>query len=83
MGKNGIMYLKLFRGGGAPGVQWVKQLPSAQVMIPGSLDGAPRQAPCLAGSWLLLFPLLMCLLAHSLSHSISNKQIQFKKKNSE
>ena len=38
-------------------VQSVKHLPSAQVMIPGSWDGAPHWAPCSAGS-LLLPPLL-------------------------
>ena len=31
----------------------VKHLPLAQVMISGSWDGAPGQASCSAGSWLL------------------------------
>ena len=37
--------------------QWVKWLPSAQVMISGSWDRAPHWAPCSAGSLLLHFPL--------------------------
>ena len=36
------------------GGQLVKPLPSAQVMIPGFWDGALGQAPCSAGSPLLL-----------------------------
>jgi len=43
----------------------VKHLPSAQVMIPGSWDGAPRRAPCSAGS--LLLPLPLPLLVFPLS----------------
>ena len=41
---------------GAWVTQLVKHLPSAQVMVPGSWDRAPSQAPCLAES--LLTPLL-------------------------
>lgn len=56
--------------GGTWGAQSVKRLPSVQVMISGSWDPAPRQAPCSAGTWLLLLPLLVCF---SLSSSLSNK----------
>ena len=35
--------------------QLVKDLPPAQVMIPGSCDRSPRQAPCSAG-WLAASP---------------------------
>jgi len=34
----------------------VKRLPSAQVMIPGSWEEVPRQAPCSARSLLLPLP---------------------------
>ena len=37
--------------------QSVKCLPSAHVIIPGSLDGAPHWASCSAGSLLLPLPL--------------------------
>ena len=40
-------------------VQSVKHLSSAQVMISGSWDRAPRQAPCSAQSLLLPLPLLL------------------------
>ena len=54
---------------GAPWVaQSVKCLPSAQVLTPGSWDGAPGHAPCLAKT-LLLLPLLVL----SFSLSLSNK----------
>jgi len=52
--------------------QSVKRLPSAQVMIPGSRDRAPRQTPCSAGS--LLLPLLVAPPAYALSLSLSVKQ---------
>ena len=59
----------------------VKRLPSAQVMIPGSWDGALGQAPCSAGSLLLPLPLLLPSLVLSLS--LSNKyNLYFKKKKS-
>ena len=53
----------------APEAQLVKHLPSAQVMIPGSWDQAPRWAPCSVGS-LLVPPLSLCL---SLSLKLINK----------
>ena len=37
---------------GAWVAQWVKPLPSAQVMISGSWDRVPHRALCLAGSLL-------------------------------
>ena len=40
--------------------QLVKHLPEAQVIIPGSWDPAPPQAPCSTGS--LLLPLCAFLL---------------------
>jgi len=43
----------------------VKHLPSAQVMISGSWDGARHQASCSAGSLLLSLPLPLPT-AHSL-----------------
>ena len=46
--------------------QWVKRLPSAQVMISGSWDRAPCQAPCSAGESASPFPLV-----HALSLSLS------------
>ena len=43
----------------------VKQLPSAQVMIPGSWYGVPHRPPCSVGS--LLIPLILFPLRLSLS----------------
>ena len=42
----------------------VEPLPSAHVMVPGSWDGVPRQAPCSSESLLLhlLLPLLILSL---------------------
>ena len=53
--------------------QSVKHLPSAQVMISGSWDGALHQAPCSVGSLILLLPLQLPLfmLPFSLSLSLS------------
>ena len=58
--------------------QLVKCLPLAQVIIPESLDQAPHQAPCSAGSLLLPFPLPLpptcahdCARMHVLSLSPS------------
>ena len=53
---------------GAWVAQWVKCLPSAQVMIPRSWDWAPHRALCLVGSLLLPLPLPT---AHA--RSLSNK----------
>ena len=50
--------------------QSVKHLPSAQVMIPESWDGAWHGAPCSVGSLLLPLPLAA---AHALSLSQINK----------
>ena len=47
---------------GAWVAQWVKPLPSAQVMISGSWDQAPNQALCSTGS--LPPPLSACLSAY-------------------
>ena len=63
--------------------QLVKRLPLAQVMIPGSWDQAPHQAPCSVGSQLLPFPLpllrhvlfLFLTYALSLSHMLALSQI--------
>ena len=46
--------------------QVVKCLPWARVMISGSWDRAPHVAPCLAGSLLLPFPLLLPVFLLSL-----------------
>lgn len=53
---------------GAWGAQWVKPLPSAQVMIPQSWDRVPLRAPCSVESLFLSLPLPATLLAcaHSL-----------------
>ena len=56
--------------------QYVKRLPSAQVMISGSWDRALCQAPGSVGN--LLLPLLLHLLVHALS--VSSKQILKKNK---
>ena len=63
--------------GGTWLAQLVKHLPSAQVMIPGFWDRVLHQAPCLAGSLLLPFPLLL-LIANACTLSIKLKKI-FKK----
>ena len=54
--------------------QLVKHFPLTQVMISGSWDLAPHQAPCSAGSLFLSLPLSLPLL--SLSLSLTNKQIK-------
>lgn len=46
--------------------QWVKWLPFAQVLIPGSWDGARHWIPCSVESLLLTLP----AHAHSLLHII-------------
>ena len=68
------------RSRGAWVAQSVKHLPSAQVMILGSWDQVPHQAPCSAGSLLLSLPLplllpLLCSLSLSLSLFLSRCQI--------
>ena len=60
--------LKTLKIGALGVVQSIKHLPLAQVMVPGSWDGAPRRALCSAGC--LLLPLL-CTRTHTLS--LSNK----------
>ena len=55
---------------GAWVAQSVKHLPSAQVMILGSLDRAPYLAASSVGS--LLLPLTL-LPTHALAHSVSLK----------
>jgi len=55
--------------------QSVRHLPSARVVIPGSWDPAPHQAPCSAGS--LLLPLLAAPPACTLFLSV--KSIKKKK----
>ena len=45
--------LRNYSSWGAWVAQSVKQLPPAQIMIPGSWDRALRQAPCSVGSLLL------------------------------
>ena len=59
---NKIVKNKVNRGAWV--AQWVKPLPSAQVMVSGSWDRAPHQALCSAGSLLasLSLCLLLCLL---------------------
>ena len=54
--------------------QPVRHLPSAQVMILGSWDTAPHQAPCTVGSLLLPLPLPLPP-AYALSLSLSLSQI--------
>ena len=63
---NGNSGLKKKRWG-AWVAQLVKCLPSAQVKISGSWDGASRWAPCSMGS--LLLPSLYCSPASALSLS--------------
>ena len=50
---------------GAWVAQSVRHLPSGHVMILGSQDGAPHQAPCSVES--LLLPLLLTVLVLALS----------------
>ena len=52
--------------------QLVKHLLSAQVMILGSWDRAPHQAPCSVGAYSFL-PLLLPLLVLNISLSLLNK----------
>jgi len=59
--------------------QSVKHLPSAQVMISGSQDRVPHQAPSSVGSLLLPLPLPLCLLVLSLSLPLSQINKIFKK----
>ena len=56
----------------------VQCLPLAQIMIPGSWDGAPHQAPCSADS--LLLPLLLPMLVLSLSNKLIQKKKEEEKK---
>ena len=56
---------------GACVAQSVKHLPTAHVMVPGSWDRAPHQAPCSLGS--LLVPLSLLLPMYALSLSLSAK----------
>ena len=56
-----FMLFKIKRTLGARVAWSVEHLPSAQVRIPGSWDGAPHAAPCSAGSLFLLPPLLLPL----------------------
>ena len=57
--------------------QWAKLLPSAQVMISGSWNPTPRQAPCSEGSLLLPLPSpLLLALSKSLFKKKRNLQIQ-------
>ena len=62
---------------GAWVAQWVKPLPSAQVMISGSWDRVPHRAPCSAGS---LLPPLLSLPASlpTCDLSLSNKKKSLK-----
>ena len=53
-------------------VQSVKLLPLAQVMIPGSWDGVPRQVPCSVGE--PASPSPFAPHAGLLSLSLSNKE---------
>ena len=63
-----ILYFKRCIGGTWV-AQSVKRLTSAQVMIPGSRDRAPHQAPCSVGSLRLPLPVSLPLLV--LTHSLS------------
>ena len=68
------LYQLLVKNGKEAGTwvaQWVKPPPSAQVMISGSWDRAPRWAPCLAGS--LLPPLSLPVSLPTCDLSLSNK----------
>ena len=54
-------------------------LPLAQVMILGSWNQAPHQAPCSAGSLLLHLPLSAAASAYALSFSLCQINKIFKK----
>ena len=56
--------IKTLQSGGAWVAQWVKPLPSAQVMIPGAWDRVLHWAFRSAGSLLLLISLSVCLSAY-------------------
>ena len=64
---------------GAWVAQFVKHLPSAQVMIPGSGDQVPHQALCSMASLLLPLSLSLLLLVLSLPPSLSFSLKQTKK----
>lgn len=73
---NAYFALKV-QGQGHLGGSAVKQLPLAQVIMPGSWDRAPRLAPCFAGNLLFLLPLPLPLpstCALSLISSILKKE---------
>ena len=67
-------YFKQFLKG-CLGGSVTKHLPLAQVMIPGSWDGAPFQAPCSIRSLPLLLALPHCLCSLSLSNKILKETI--------
>ena len=62
------------RGAWVP--QLVKYLSSAQVMISGSWDRAPHQAPPLGACFSLCHSPCLCSLSRWLSLSLSNKKIK-------
>ena len=64
-------WLKIRLAWGAWVAQWVKPLPSAQVMISGSWDRALHLVLCLAGSLLPPLSLPASLPTHDLSLSLS------------
>ena len=75
-------FLQKLCGRGTWLARLVKHVPLAQVMISGFWDGAPCQAPCLAGSMLLPLPLQLPLLvlSHALTLSLKkNKKLKTKK----
>ena len=63
-----IISLSVYEIWGAWVAQLVKHLPSTQVMVSGSWDQVPHQAPFSAGS--LLLPFYLCSLVLSLSNKI-------------